>query len=117
LGEKSPNLVTLSGKLLAPETKVDGKKSGVTEAARYPFFCKRNIELHFGEKKNVGSYSLAKQGCQIFHRQKTKIGSKITKMAMTRAARFFLVQTNQNLKYIPNDHKVYQTAMNYTKWP
>jgi hypothetical protein len=51
LGEKSPNLVTLSGKLLAPETKVDGKKSGVTEAARYPFFCKRNIELHFGEKK------------------------------------------------------------------
>jgi TPR repeat protein len=34
-----------------------------------------------------------------------------------RAARFFLVQTYQNGKNIPNDHKLYQTAINYTKWP
>jgi hypothetical protein len=30
-----------------------------------------------------------------------------------RVARFFLVQTYQNEKNIPNDHKLYQTAINY----
>jgi hypothetical protein len=31
-------------------------------------------------------------------------------------ARFFLVQTYQIGKTIPNDHKLYQTGINYTKW-
>jgi hypothetical protein len=35
----------------------------------------------------------------------------------TRVARFFLVQTNQNGKKIPNDRKLYQTALNDTKLP
>jgi hypothetical protein len=34
-----------------------------------------------------------------------------------RVARFFLFQTYPNVKYIPNDHKLYQKAINYTKWP
>jgi hypothetical protein len=34
-----------------------------------------------------------------------------------RVARFFLVQTYQSGKIIKNDHKSYQTAINYTKWP
>jgi hypothetical protein len=33
-----------------------------------------------------------------------------------RVASFFLVRTYQNGKSIPKDHKLYQTAMNYTKW-
>jgi hypothetical protein len=37
--------------------------------------------------------------------------------ATTMVARFFLVQTYQNKKNIPNDHKLYQTAINHTKWP
>jgi hypothetical protein len=32
----------------------------------------------------------------------------------SRVARFFLVQTYQNEKYIPKDHKLYQSAINYT---
>jgi hypothetical protein len=34
-----------------------------------------------------------------------------------RVARFFLVQTYQNGKSVPNGHKLYQTAIYYTKWP
>jgi hypothetical protein len=33
-----------------------------------------------------------------------------------RVARFFLVQTFQIGKNITNDHKLYQTAINYTKY-
>jgi hypothetical protein len=33
-----------------------------------------------------------------------------------RVARFFLVQTYQNVNNIPNEHKLYRTAINYTKW-
>jgi hypothetical protein len=36
---------------------------------------------------------------------------------ISRVARFFLVQKYQNGKNVPNDHKLYQTAVNYTKWP
>jgi hypothetical protein len=32
-------------------------------------------------------------------------------------ARFVLVQTYQNRKNIPNDQRLYQLAINYTKWP
>jgi hypothetical protein len=35
----------------------------------------------------------------------------------TRVARFFLVQTYQNGKNIPNDQKLYKKAVNYTKGP
>jgi hypothetical protein len=31
--------------------------------------------------------------------------------------RFFLVQTNQIGKNVPNDHKLYQTAITFSKWP
>jgi hypothetical protein len=34
-----------------------------------------------------------------------------------RVARFFLVQAYQNGKNIPSDHKLYQTTINYAKWP
>jgi hypothetical protein len=34
----------------------------------------------------------------------------------TRVAWFFLVQTYQNRKNIPNDHKLDQKAVKYTKW-
>jgi hypothetical protein len=34
-----------------------------------------------------------------------------------RVARFFLVQTYLKAENIPNGHKLYQTAINYTKWP
>jgi hypothetical protein len=34
----------------------------------------------------------------------------------SRVARLFLVQTYQNGKSIPNGHKLYQTAIYYTKW-
>jgi hypothetical protein len=34
----------------------------------------------------------------------------------SRVARFFLVQIYQNWKNIPNEHKLYETAINYTKW-
>jgi hypothetical protein len=33
------------------------------------------------------------------------------------AARFFLVQTYQNGENIPNDQKLYHTAIHYAKWP
>jgi hypothetical protein len=33
---------------------------------------------------------------------------------MDRVARFFLVQTYQNAKYIPNEHKLYQPAIKYS---
>jgi hypothetical protein len=35
----------------------------------------------------------------------------------SRVARFFLIQTYQIGKNITNDHKLYQMALNYTKWP
>jgi hypothetical protein len=35
----------------------------------------------------------------------------------TRVARFFLIQIYQIGKNITNDHKLYQTAINYTYWP
>jgi hypothetical protein len=34
----------------------------------------------------------------------------------SRVARFFLFQTYQNGKNIPNDQKLYKKAINYTKW-
>jgi hypothetical protein len=37
--------------------------------------------------------------------------------SINRVARFFLFQTYQNGKNIPNDHKLYQNAVSYTKWP
>jgi hypothetical protein len=53
-------------------------------------------------------------------RSRISILAKLTSAAvwmMLRAARFFLVQTYQNGKNIKNDNKLYQTAINYTKWP
>jgi hypothetical protein len=46
------------------------------------------------------------------------VGSKIRSKnwPLARVARFFLVQTYQIGKNITNDHKLYQTAINYTKW-
>jgi hypothetical protein len=35
----------------------------------------------------------------------------------TMVARFSLVQTYQNGKNIPNNHKLYQTATHYARWP
>jgi hypothetical protein len=32
-------------------------------------------------------------------------------------ARFLLIQTYRIWENIPNDHKLYKTAINYTKWP
>jgi hypothetical protein len=45
--------------------------------------------------------------------------SKCTKYATWQpmVARFFLFQTYQNGKNIPNDDKLYQTAIHYAKWP
>jgi hypothetical protein len=34
-----------------------------------------------------------------------------------RVAKFFLFQTYQIGKNITNDHKLYKTGINYTKWP
>jgi hypothetical protein len=36
---------------------------------------------------------------------------------VTRVARFFFILTYQIRKTIPNDHKLYQKAIKYTKWP
>jgi hypothetical protein len=36
---------------------------------------------------------------------------------LNRVARFFLVQTYQNVKDIPNDHKLYQKAIKYPEYP
>jgi hypothetical protein len=44
-------------------------------------------------------------------------GNQVSDSTEARVARFFMVQTYQNGKNIPNDHKLYQTAINYTKWP
>jgi hypothetical protein len=38
-------------------------------------------------------------------------------MVETRVARFFVVKIYQNGENMPNDHKIYQSAMKYTKWP
>jgi hypothetical protein len=38
-------------------------------------------------------------------------------IVQSRVARFFLVQTYQNQKNIPNDNTLYQSAIIYTKWP
>jgi predicted small integral membrane protein len=35
----------------------------------------------------------------------------------TRVARFFLGQQTKTWKNIPNNHKIDQMAMKYTKWP
>jgi hypothetical protein len=37
-------------------------------------------------------------------------------MCCYRVARFLLVQTYQKEKNIPNNHKIYQTAIYYSKW-
>jgi hypothetical protein len=42
--------------------------------------------------------------------------SIISALLWCRVARFFLVQTYQIRKNIPNDHKLYQMAINYTKY-
>jgi hypothetical protein len=34
-----------------------------------------------------------------------------------RVARFFSGPNKQKEKNIPNEHKLYQTAIKYTKWP
>jgi hypothetical protein len=39
-----------------------------------------------------------------------------TKCSVSRVARFFLIQIYQIGKNMTNDHKLYQTAINYTKW-
>jgi hypothetical protein len=39
------------------------------------------------------------------------------KSPKVRVARFFLLQTYQIGKNISNDHKLCQTAINYSKWP
>jgi hypothetical protein len=54
--------------------------------------------------------------CTVVYKQSTSINN-VELLFLTRVARFFLVQTCQNDKNIPNDHKLYQTAINYTKWP
>jgi hypothetical protein len=41
---------------------------------------------------------------------------KLTKLPI-RVARFFLGATNQNLKNKQSWHKIYQMAVNLTKWP
>jgi hypothetical protein len=38
-------------------------------------------------------------------------------VTLSLTARFFLAQTYQFGENIPNDHKLYQTAINGTKWP
>jgi hypothetical protein len=40
----------------------------------------------------------------------------MNQLVRNRVARFFLVQTYQNGKNIPNDHKLYQMAIKYSKW-
>jgi hypothetical protein len=35
----------------------------------------------------------------------------------SRVARFFLVQQTKKGENVPNDHKIYQTAIYHTKWP
>jgi hypothetical protein len=42
---------------------------------------------------------------------------KKKKGLQNRVARFFLVQTYQIGENVTDDHKLYQTAINYTKWP
>jgi hypothetical protein len=53
----------------------------------------------------------------VFFALKIHIPSCIPAILASRVARFFSVQTYQSWKNIPNDHKLYQTAINYTKWP
>jgi signal transduction histidine kinase len=43
--------------------------------------------------------------------------TKAKQAFQVRVARFFLIQTYQNGKNIPNDHKLYQTTIKYTKRP
>jgi hypothetical protein len=52
-----------------------------------------------------------------FHKkEKQMVLTGIPARVYFRVARFFLVQTYQNGKSIPNNHKLRQTAINYTKW-
>jgi hypothetical protein len=53
---------------------------------------KKNLQVHF--TPTGWSSAVLKQGCQIF-----------------------LGKTIQNVKNIPNDHKMYQIVIKYTIWP
>jgi hypothetical protein len=41
----------------------------------------------------------------------------VTAMVPCKVARFFSVETYQNVKNKSNEHKLYQKAINYKKWP
>jgi hypothetical protein len=53
----------------------------------------------------------------MFGREIILVSSCSGAVACIRVARFVLVQTYQNGKNITHDHKLCQTAINYTKWP
>jgi hypothetical protein len=49
--------------------------------------------------------------------RKKTVDCAVPTPTLGRVARFFLVQAYQIGKNITNDNILYQTAMNYTKWP
>jgi hypothetical protein len=50
-------------------------------------------------------------------KEKTKKVANLKKGIKARVARFLFIQTYPIVKNISNDHKLYQTAINYTKRP
>jgi hypothetical protein len=88
------------------------------------FFRERNIflilfDLSIGGKKSSGSLAPENgaETCQLVTgRRRSGVSKPTSERSRARVARFFLVQIYQNGKNIPNDHKLYQKAVNYTKW-
>jgi hypothetical protein len=84
------------------------------------FLYKNELCVH-----NSGTYASEHSGHSIgsrigldkitFSTRKSEICLSVCR-SDTRVARFFLVQTYQNEKNIPNGHELYQTAIYYTKW-
>jgi hypothetical protein len=53
----------------------------------------------------------------LFIRSQWALLLLLQSIPFARVARFFSVQTYQNGKNIPSDHKLYQIAIKYTTWP
>jgi hypothetical protein len=68
------------------------------------------------------SYHCAALSASAVHQPQQKLGSRghpgqSSNMLRSRVARFLLVQNTKKGRSIPNDHKIYQKAIKYFKWP
>jgi hypothetical protein len=93
------------GNFLSLNAKVLGVNDLFSKAPFWAIF--KQIERFISQ--NVWSHCLA-----VLLNFRTMVKRR---KVLVRVARFFLVQKTKTGENLPEDHKIYQMAKNYTKWP